>query len=706
MRGQIYRSFGYILGINGVGIQRKGYRGCLFISSGSAFPRPTVIPVTVKVYNDLLQRLLNGNGLRSNFFAARDLSRSDLSRIGYAIGYICLLGRVAVGDDDLIVHRHCADGVTITLKGNRLCTAVHGDLGAIRPLGIRNHHIVQSNVAVILHCNGVLDRIANGHARSGVSRLSDAHTGISRGQSVRVSNTFTSRRYRSTLYGFGTIPGASLDVLSIRSNTVHIRNICQHRGRLNRLPALSCLIKLLIVVDLSHSRLTGRPGTTNNGIVHSRLVLIGNLILIRIHRVDCGNGDRSGYRAAQPIGAFRQPVIHILRAVAASDRHRQLRSTYCVRIRVVFILSFVVRSFERIAILILIVDGDGGSLRSDGNGICSNFFAARDLSRSDLSRIGYAIGYICLLGRVAVGDDDLIVHRHCADGVTITLKGNRLCTAVHGDLGAIRPLGIRNHHIVQSNVAVILHCNGVLDRIANGHARSGVSRLSDAHTGISRGQSVRVSNTFTSRRYRSTLYGFGTIPGASLDVLSIRSNTVHIRNICQHRGRLNRLPALSCLIKLLIVVDLSHSRLTGRPGTTNNGIVHSRLVLIGNLILIRIHRVDCGNGDRSGYRAAQFSGAFRQPVIHILRTVALDNLGQRLTAYCVQIRVVFILSFVVRSLERIAILIHIVNGDVVGVHGGVTIELDDVVICSIYLVSLFTGGILGPCRYEDTIGTP
>ena len=59
-----------------------------------------------------------------------------------------------------------------------------------------------------------------------------------------------------------------------------------------------------------------------------------------------------------------------------------------------------------------------------------------------------------------------------------------------------------------------------------------------------------------------------------------------------------------------------------------------------------------------------------------------------------------------RSLERSTILTHIVNGDGVGVHGGVTIELDDVVICSICLVSLFTGGMLGPCRYEGTIGTP
>ena len=88
-----------------------------------------------------------------------------------------------------------------------------------------------------------------------------------------------------------------------------------------------------MVIDLSLSRLTGRPGATLNGIVHSGLVLVGNLILIRVHRVDCVNGDRSGYRAAQRIGAFRQPVIHVLRAVAASDRHRQWISAYCVRIR-------------------------------------------------------------------------------------------------------------------------------------------------------------------------------------------------------------------------------------------------------------------------------------------------------------------------------------------------------------------------------------
>ena len=357
MCGQIYCSFRYIQGINGVRIQRIRYRGCLVISSGSAFPHPTVIPATVKVYNDLLQRLLNGNGTCSNFSAARYLFRLDRSRIGYAIGYICLLGRVAVGDGNLSFLLQLFNGIAITRKGNSAFNTAHGDLGAIRPLGIRNHHIVQSNVALILHFNGVLDRIANGHAGSGGSFLGDTHTGSSRGQSVSVSNTLISRRYRSALYGLGTIPGAILGVLIIRNNTVHIRNICQHGSRLNRLPALSFLIELLIVVDLSHSRLTGRPGTTNNGIVHSGLVLVGNHILIRIHRVDCGNGDRSGYRAAQRIGVFRQPVIHVLRVAAASDRHRQWISAYCVCISVAFVLGLLVRA-QILSGLILIVDGD------------------------------------------------------------------------------------------------------------------------------------------------------------------------------------------------------------------------------------------------------------------------------------------------------------------------------------------------------------
>ena len=47
------------------------------------------------------------------------------------------------------------------------------------------------------------------------------------------------------------------------------------------------------------------------------------------------------------------------------------------------------------------------------------------------------------------------------------------------------------------------------------------------------------------------------------------------------------------------------------PGTIYHLEGDLLLIFVGNLVFIRIHRVDCGNGDRSGYHAVQLSGVFR-----------------------------------------------------------------------------------------------
>ena len=618
MRGQIYRSFGYILGISGVGIQREGYRGCLFISSGSAFPRPTVIPVTVKVYNDLLQRLLNGNGLRSNFFAARDLSRSDLSRIGYAIGYaigyIGLLGRVAVGDDNRSSHRHRADGVAAIRKGNRLCTIAHGDLGAIRPLGIRNHHIAQSNVAVIRHCNGVLDRIANGHARSGSSLLGDAHTGISRNQRVGVG--LFAYHHRRSSRGNIFSPAAVFCITIRRIYSFGVRNICPQRRSRSDFSST----RLVQRINLHNGSASILPSTIYNGKGYFALVLIGDTVA-------AGLGIYvTLFRRFIGIFPVVNAVVHLESgnhriAVRTGAGHRKLSAQHVIDV------DFVKH-----------VPGHIKSLVSLGH----------------LNRIGGVLGIGCVAQVSTIGIDGigaaflLKVELHVVGRVPVQRADPLAPVGREGD-------HIAGSHVFQRNRSGLRTQCGVRSRAAVDRLRPLIERIV---LGIG-GSGDRTSRS----------------RGAGLCPVSF---VVH-----------------------------NSDNLGGKAHGARIGIgadvVHRRLILVGNLILIRIHRVDCGNGDRSGYRAAQFSGAFRQPVIHILRTVALDNLGQRLTVYCVCIRVAFVLGLPVRAQIHSGLTL-ILDGDGVDVRGG-AVELDDMVPGTICTVITCSDVMSASCRFFSTHGT-
>ena len=415
-----------------------------------------------------------------------DLSRSDLSRIGYAIGYIGLLGRVAVGDDNRSSHRHRADGVAAIRKGNRLCTIAHGDLGAIRPLGIRNHHIAQSNVAVIRHCNGVLNRIANGHARSGSSLLGDAHTGISRNQRVGVG--LFAYRYRcSCVRNITFFPAAFFCITSRRTYSIGVRNVFPQRRSQSDFSS----IRLVQRINLHNGSAVIRPSTIYNGKGYFALVLIGDtvaaglriiLIVPVVQGVDQGDGNILIANCSGQLANILSPVVDITVVVHGDSLGNQCacvssnaKAVRLTRVAELCIRHIILKCLGRLAV-VHVLKGDRvlRKLFHRCTGlITANLLVANFGYRSVGNAASLSIG-VC--HRIGVGDFRFGSNRQIVDrpGTNLAIPGNITTCSVCKSTRTAERIG--DGDIGQRHVAGILDLHGVGESIARLY---GVRRTQD-----------------------------------------------------------------------------------------------------------------------------------------------------------------------------------------------------------------------------------